>query len=88
MAKDEGEKQKRPRSAPSMRTIVLVVLFFAGLFLGGFVTHQFIEPMISANVSAQLQDCNSFRYALDAQVNECSACLNEFNIEPETCSRA
>ena len=65
--------------------IILLIIFIAGLLIGGVVTHQFID---SADLSKQAGDYNSLievNTAMDQRIDALSTCLINQGMNPSEC---
>jgi len=91
---DEYEESPRKRKKKgkgmfkflTMQRIGIIILFIAGLLIGGFVTHQYIEPVLMENTVTQLKDCNTSLNAMDEQFNIYKSCTDRLGItDPVVC---
>lgn len=73
MAKDEmdyDEPKKKKQGFWTANRIIIAVVLIAGLLVGGYVEHMYIEPLLSA-------DCNKCKNDIQILNDEIKDCLLE-----------
>lgn len=89
---DDEEPRRRKKKGKgffkflTMQRIAIIVLFLAGLIIGGAITHMYIEPILMEGTLTQLKDCNTSLNALDEQFNIYKSCTDKLGItNPVAC---
>lgn len=87
---DEEEALISPRGKRhgfwTAERMLFAAVFIAGLLIGAFATHQYIEPMIFAAKSSDSNALAQLNDSLDKRNDQLYSCLLENNIKPDTCT--
>lgn len=78
---EEPRRKKKGFSLGGWRTLLIVLV--AGLLIGGFLEHQYLEPIVSDNAK-KLADCSSTNKLLDQEIGKCYNQLADYNAQIKT----
>ncbi len=67
--------------------ILVVVVFIAGLLVGGFVTNKYIDKQVLAKQAVDSNSVSQLNSRLDQRNDLLYSCLLKNNISPETCAK-
>lgn len=86
--KVEGEEireRKKGRDFWTLNRVFVLFIFIFGLLLGGFLVHQYIEPVLQEKACGDYNALLEKNQQLDEQVDNYYNCLVRFNIDPKLC---
>lgn len=63
----------------------LVIIFIAGLLIGGYVTNQYVDPYLGSSSSVDYNALIEINTSLDERNEQLFGCLEKNQIDPQTC---
>lgn len=82
---EERKERKRGKGLLTTNRVFILFVFIIGLLLGGFLMHQYIEPVLQEKACGDYNALMEINEQLDKDVDNYRDCLDRFNIDPKLC---
>ncbi|AJF60441.1 MAG: hypothetical protein J4224_02490 [Candidatus Diapherotrites archaeon] len=82
---DSAPKRSKRKGFWTKQRAIIAIIFLAGFILGVIVTNQVVDPTLNASLFSDFNSLQEKNYSLDAQADLYYSCLQQLNIDPETC---